>query len=196
MSNEPTTIEITSPDQFHQSLWKNGKGKTTQLAISSGHDLTNFDWRLSIASVVENGAFSNFTGYHRHLVLLQGNGMSLDFGSQQSVLRNSLDFAVFDGGSTTTATLHDGDITDFNLMTRTGRYEINFKTYKNRSIVPVENAELVFCYGTQSNTMITSQETNHSHILPMGHLLKMGNTPANDFLLSGDGLIVIHLNVM
>jgi len=60
-------ITIISPQQFKKTPWKNGKGETTELAISEGGTLENFDWRLSIASVTEDGAFSYFTGYCRNL---------------------------------------------------------------------------------------------------------------------------------
>lgn len=65
-------FKIISPDQYQIIAWKIGKGVTTELAINSGGTLNNFDWRLSIASVVGNGAFSHFSGYHRQLILLRG----------------------------------------------------------------------------------------------------------------------------
>jgi len=54
-------LTIISPQQFKQIPWKNGKGTTTELAISDGGTLDHFAWRLSIASVVEDGEFSDFS---------------------------------------------------------------------------------------------------------------------------------------
>ena len=52
-------INIITPEQFNTIPWKNGKGQTTELAISENGSIDDFDWRLSIASVVEDGAFSS-----------------------------------------------------------------------------------------------------------------------------------------
>jgi environmental stress-induced protein Ves len=67
-------LTILSPETFKTIPWKNGLGHTTELAINSGGNLGKFDWRLSIASVVNDGEFSNFSGYQRHLVLIKGEG--------------------------------------------------------------------------------------------------------------------------
>ena len=51
-------INIIAPKQFKTVAWKNGLGETTELAINRGGTLNSFDWRLSMASVVEDGVFS------------------------------------------------------------------------------------------------------------------------------------------
>ena len=69
---------IITPEQFTLVPWKNGLGYTTELAINDGGTLEKFDWRLSIASVTADGAFSSFAGYQRNLVLIEGSGLTLD----------------------------------------------------------------------------------------------------------------------
>ena len=75
-------LEIIAPNNFCVIPWKNGKGETIELAINEGGTIDKFDWRLSIASVVENGFFSDFTGYYRHLALIKGNGVELEHNNQ------------------------------------------------------------------------------------------------------------------
>ena len=70
-------ITIIPPTAFTTTPWKNNKGKTIELAISAGGTVEQFDWRLSMASVTEDGPFSDFSGYQRNLVLTQGNGIIL-----------------------------------------------------------------------------------------------------------------------
>ncbi|MFC3030984.1 HutD family protein [Pseudoalteromonas fenneropenaei] len=109
-------LTITTPEQFKQVPWKNGKGVTAELAINEGADMSNFAWRISKACVVEDGPFSFFPGYTRHLVLLEGAGIDLIIGDQSLTLNKPLDIAVFDGAQSTSGRLHQGAITDFNVI--------------------------------------------------------------------------------
>jgi environmental stress-induced protein Ves len=111
-------FNIISPDQYRAVAWKNGLGITQELA-SGGDNIDIFDWRLSMAPVINNGDFSDFEHYDRTLILINGNGLTLDHDSgQQDRLNHRFDMAHFDGGWKTSAKLHDGDILDFNVMTR------------------------------------------------------------------------------
>ena len=83
--------KIISPDQFKTIAWKNGQGETTELAISPGGTLADFDWRLSMASVVSDGAFSDFTGYDRQLILLNGHGIKLAHDDKQTDAADRID---------------------------------------------------------------------------------------------------------
>ena len=113
---------LISPIDFVSMPWRNGAGTTTELLkrdLPDEYDGDGFAWRLSMAEVVEDGLFSNFEHYDRTLVLLEGNGITLKHDDNQTdVLSNPLELAKFNGESTTYATLHNGAIKDFNIMTR------------------------------------------------------------------------------
>ncbi|MDP7592557.1 MAG: HutD family protein [Litorilituus sp.] len=110
-------IEIIEPEQFKTIPWKNGLGETTELAINEQANLDDFSWRLSIASVVNDGVFSDFSGYHRHLVLIKGKGLSLQHDDKNvDMLDKLLDVARFDGGCETLGKLADGAIKDFGYV--------------------------------------------------------------------------------
>jgi environmental stress-induced protein Ves len=109
-------LTIKTPDQFKHVPWKNGKGVTQELAINEGANIDNFIWRISMANVVEDGPFSNFTGYTRHLLLLEGSGIDLAFDGSTVSLNHTLAMAEFDGGMTTHGKLHNGPIRDFNVI--------------------------------------------------------------------------------
>ena len=110
---------IISPAQFKTLPWKNGKGETIELAINKNANLDDFEWRISMASVVEDGVFSDFSGYMRNLILIEGNGLNLQHDHNHiDKLSKLLDVATFDGSCTTVGNLHDGAITDFNIIGR------------------------------------------------------------------------------
>lgn len=111
---------IIEQDQYKRMPWKNGLGETLEIQRHEDNDGLRF--RISQASVVENGVFSDFIGLHRTLVLLSGGGMTLKHTSKNNshtnVLSNILDMAHFSGGDETLATLTNGKIEDLNIMVR------------------------------------------------------------------------------
>ena len=103
-----------SPSDFVTVPWKNGKGETIELAINPGGTLAQFDWRLSIATVVEDGEFSDFSGVERNLILIEGNALHLHHQLAGVETKYNLDkklsFATFDGASKTLGHLPAGPI--------------------------------------------------------------------------------------
>jgi hypothetical protein len=102
--------------------WKNGGGSTTQIAVfppDAGFE--DFDWRISLATIAEDGAFSEFPGVERSLALVEGHGMTLEIDGETTLLSKADPVAAFDGESRVVAKLNRGPSTDFNVMTRTER---------------------------------------------------------------------------
>ena len=186
-------IKTISPDQFKTIAWKNGQGQTTELAISPGGTLVDFAWRVSIASVVENGGFSDFSGYDRQLILLTGNGIKLTHDDEQvDVLSTPLAMAVFDGASHTIGKLIDGPIQDFNVMTKQGSYTAEVKTFSQQQSITCSAAGLNFIYAAKQSIAI---QISHDNIeLPHGHLLQVSNQAEENIKVSGQGFIVILIH--
>lgn len=191
---EHSLITIISPVEFKKIPWKNGLGETTELAISAGDSVADFSWRLSIASVVEPGVFSDFSGYYRQLILISGAGITLTHDELHTdCLVQLLDVAAFDGGCHTVGSLHHGPIHDFNVMVKKGVYQATVNTYVNNNIVNIDACELCFVYGI--NTEIELREkTDTGHHLPAGHLMKIAKPQAQQFQLGGERFIVIYLH--
>ncbi len=129
---------------YQRMRWKNGGGWTTELArspapTSSPPPLTQArmsdrraardsvislepDWRISIAEIESDGAFSTFPQCDRYIALLDGNGMTLEFdAAPAAALEQRLRFVRFDGEWQTRARLHDGPVRDFNVIARRDR---------------------------------------------------------------------------
>ena len=64
-----------TPADYRVMPWANGKGTTVEMlkTVENGR----MKWRLSRASVVENGDFSLFPGVERNLTVLTGPGFDL-----------------------------------------------------------------------------------------------------------------------
>lgn len=194
-------LTLFSPENYKTIPWKNGLGHTTELAISEGGTLDDFDWRLSIASVVNDGNFSNFAGYQRNLVLIEGEGLILDHGNGDiDELTNLLDIARFDGGSTTHGALVNGEIKDFNIMTNQLTFSPNVNCYIKQQTVTTQLTanSLLFAYSLTDNmTVVTPQDEGCN--VAVGHLIKlsaMSEKRQDDQLtvkVTGKNMIIVQL---
>ncbi|RKE86278.1 HutD family protein [Rhizobium sp. AG855] len=104
--------------------WKNGKGETVEIAVSPpGATVDNFDWRISMATVAEDGPFSVFDGIDRTLSVLTGEGITLSVeGHAPHSLRPECAPHAFPADRQTSATLLAGPVTDLNVMSRRGAF--------------------------------------------------------------------------
>ncbi|AAZ27218.1 HutD/Ves family protein [Colwellia psychrerythraea] len=197
-------LTIFSPENYKTIPWKNGLGHTTELAISDGGTLDNFDWRLSIASVVNDGDFSNFSGYLRNLVLIKGNGLTLDHrNGDVDKLTQLLDIARFDGASKTHGALTNGAIKDFNIMTNQLSFSPKVNGYIEQQTVTVRlsAASIFFAYSLTEKMLVTTPQDNSCSV-PVGHLIKLSamNEKLQDDQLTvkvtGKNMIIVQLEVM
>jgi environmental stress-induced protein Ves len=102
--------------------WKNGGGSTTEIAIGPPDaGFEDFDWRVSLATIEKDGAFSLFPGVDRTLALVEGHGMTLEIDGEPTMVTDLDPVVAFDGSSQVIAKLNRGGSTDFNAMTRSER---------------------------------------------------------------------------
>ncbi|GAA0817648.1 HutD family protein [Colwellia sp. D2M02] len=190
-------ITLISPDNFKTIPWKNGLGFTTELAINDGATLDDFDWRLSIASVANDGEFSNFSGYERNLVLIEGNGITLEhYEHHTDKLTQLLDIAKFDGAYKTTGLLHNGAIKDFNVITKQNStsVEVNSYTTMQQVAVPLQKSCVIFAYSLTDTTTIESLASQV--ILEQGSLAKVTATEQEGMVtISGKNLIITTITL-
>jgi environmental stress-induced protein Ves len=118
---DPAAVKLSllKPADYKTMPWKNGGGTTTELMAESCGAGEGYDWRLSIAQVAASGPFSDFSGYERSIMLVEGKGFTLDFAEAGTHhLTRSFEPLRFDGAWRTECTLIDGPVKDFNLIAR------------------------------------------------------------------------------
>tara|TARA_Y100001960_G_scaffold319311_1_gene390445 strand:+ start:125 stop:730 length:606 start_codon:yes stop_codon:yes gene_type:complete len=194
-------LTILFPETFKTIPWKNGLGHTTELAINSDGDLDNFDWRLSIANVVNDGNFSNFSGYQRHLILIEGEGIILDHGNGEiDNLTNLLDIAHFDGGSNTYGSLVNGGIKDFNIMTNKDSFtaEVNCYVKQHSANISLLTDRSIFAYSLK-NEMNIEHGSRIIASVPVGYVAQLHTNNVSEshkqdtVVISGENMIIIEL---
>ncbi len=117
-------MQIIRKSSFVVTPWKNGGGITHEaLRVPKLGD--PFDWRVSMAQIETAGSFSDFSGYHRVMVLLRGGGMQLSFSDQRrEYLQKTGDLVEFDGAMAPQCDLVAGPCVDLNLMVAKTRYTV------------------------------------------------------------------------
>lgn len=125
--------------------WKNGGGTTTEIAVApEGASLSDFDWRISMAHVGQDGPFSSFPGIDRTLSVLTGAGITLAFGDGERVAldRSSAPYP-FAADRAVDGLLVDGPIDDLNVMSRRGRWRHRVERLSGTGLLTASESLLV-----------------------------------------------------
>jgi environmental stress-induced protein Ves len=131
--------------------WKNGGGTTTEIAVSpDGAGLDDFDWRVSMARVEQDGPFSSFPGIDRTLSILEGAGIVLHVADRIPVgMTRASEPLPFPADVPTRANLIAGPITDLNVMARRARTSHSVERLSVSGSIEVAagtSATLVLCH--------------------------------------------------
>lgn len=187
-------FKIYSPQSFQTLPWRNGLGSTVELLAETPNKNEDFSWRLSIASVANDGPFSDFSGYDRTLLLLEGSGITLNKPNGVfKVLNSSLDYANFKGEDLIDATLHDGPIKDFNIMTLRSicTSSVTAIDETSESLLNI-NADKLLVYSIKPVNIQIGLEASIS--LEANHLLQFNYYINNTMTLDKTQAIVIQIN--
>ena len=187
-------FKIYSPQSFQTLPWRNGLGSTVELLAETPNKNEAFSWRLSIASVANDGPFSDFSGYDRTLLLLEGSGITLNKPNGIfKVLNSSLDYANFKGEDLIDATLHDGPIKDFNIMTLRSicTSSVTAIDETSESLLNI-NADKLLVYSIKPVNIQIGLEASIS--LEANHLLQFNYYINNTMTLDKTQAIVIQIN--
>ncbi len=111
-----TPIRVIRSADYVATPWKNGGGVTHEIARSDKDG--DAEWRISLATIDRDGPFSDFSGYDRTIVPLDGSGFELSFDDGSAVVldRRCVPFR-FEGEKNVFCRLLDGRSRDLNAMT-------------------------------------------------------------------------------
>ncbi len=127
--------------------WKNGMGRTREIATEASGADQPFLWRVSVAEVDSAAPFSRFPGIDRQIVLLEGAGfhMTLD-GDHTHALCTPFEPFAFPGEAAVQVQLAGGATRDFNLMVRRARAQGTLEVWRTPGAVPAgPSLVLVYC---------------------------------------------------
>ena len=149
--NDPEWTVLRSASDYRRMPWKNGGGETVEIAVHpQGATVADFDWRISMATVANDGPFSSFPGIDRTLSILDGDGMVLDIEGRAPVRLAAEDEPLhFPADATTSAKLIGGAITDLNVMTRRSGFSHTvqrLRVARSERIPGGAQTRIIFCH--------------------------------------------------
>lgn len=151
-------MKIFKAAEYQRMPWKNGAGETAEIAVfPKNAGLSDFGWRLSMATVASDGPFSAFPDVDRTLTILSGAGIELDVAGERLTLTTHSAPYAFPADVATSARLMADTVVDLNVMTRRGQFQhrverlhLPYMGRRNEAI------EMVFC---ASGTITLELET-------------------------------------
>jgi hypothetical protein len=119
VSDEAPGVTLLPAASQRRVRWHNGAGWTTELAARP--DAGAFDWRISVAEIEGDCEFSRLPGVDRSILVVTGEGFTLDAGGEPARLRAGGPPHAFAGDPGARCTVVGGPCRAFNVMTRRGR---------------------------------------------------------------------------
>jgi environmental stress-induced protein Ves len=111
------SLRIVTPAGRHTTPWRNGAGRTAEIAAHPASTLSGLAWRISVATVETDGPFSPFEGCDRTSLLLTGAGIDILSDDEEAVTLDrpfaSVDYPADRGAR---GRLHGGPVQLLNLI--------------------------------------------------------------------------------
>lgn len=173
-ARRPPAGSIVRTGDVPPGPWKNGAGTTREIAACGAvGSATDLGWRISVADLTRDAAFSRFPGIDRTFLIASGAGVALDVAGAATTL-DEWGLITFPGEDEVSVALPQGPATAINLMTgRSCRGVMR--------VLPVEGGRRLAPSTVAVLVLAGSATTSRGDILqPM------------DFLLCGVGVEDLH----
>lgn len=179
------SVRLLRPADYKAMPWKNGRGTTTELFRED--DAEGMVWRLSAADVIEAGDFSVFPGIDRVLMLLEGQGFDLDFGSNGRVrVAEPLQPVRFSGDWATRAENVRGRSRDLNLMLARGRVVAEVSVVEGGpTTAPLADRSVFLAIDDEFRIVVETSD----YTLGAGELLVVSDNAGLEARVSGSGTL-------
>ncbi len=188
---------------YRSMPWRNGKGTTTELAVGygpggAGETAGRFAWRLSLADVPDSGPFSDFAGYDRTIMMVEGAGMTLDFGPNgKAVVDRPFEPVSFKGEWETHCSLHAGPIRDLNVMVARDLVRADIGVQRLGAAPPggqvmrTAAGDVLLCHALAGSTRVRVGDGEAPFDLNPGETLRLDGGLAVPVEIKGAGAVVL-----
>jgi environmental stress-induced protein Ves len=185
-------LRLLPAHDYRRERWRNGLGWTREI-LRWPERAEDWDWRLSIAEIEQDGPFSVFPGVERELVLLRGPGVRLRFDDGET--REALPphgRVRFAGERAVQGELIDGPTHDFNLMWRRDRIEADLwhRPLVGSMVLFVEPGEQWAVHVLAGHAQCSSEDARE-RLHAADSLLLSANAQRRRFAIDGGGEVLL-----
>lgn len=133
-------ITLLTPAGYKRTPWKNGGGTTTTIAEQEGV------WQFGRTPITQGGPFSDYSGYDRMQVLVEGGGLVLKTPDGEIDVRRKLRPVRFGGETKIESRLEAGPVEVVNLIARRDVASIDLVVLPaGRTATPGKGIHFAYC---------------------------------------------------
>ena len=161
-------IELLDPGNYRRIPWKNGRGELIVIDSAGADSWENkgVAWHFGRTAIIEEGPFSDYSGYERLQVVVAGAGLVLVAPDHEIDLRVSMRPQRYDGGTPIRTRLEQGPVEVVNLIANRERFDIELNVVKaGATLSRVAGRHVVYAPGAAAAIDIDGR----------GHPLEPGN---------------------
>lgn len=154
------TAQILISDDYVHMPWKNGGGSTQEICRYPTNQEV-FDWRISMATVDQEGDFSLFEGYQRIISIVKGEGIFLEEAQAGKKLIRQQEVFSFPGDQLIHCELVNGTVIDVNLMYNPTRYHARMQWLppQTKPSTFTTSAKHILLYSMEGNPKVLINDT-------------------------------------
>lgn len=125
-------VEFLAPEGYRRIPWKNGRGELSVIDHEGEESWQNMGvaWHFGRTAIIEEGPFSDYTGYERVQVVTRGAGLVLIAPDHEIDLRLPMHPRRYDGGIPVRTRLESGPVEVVNLIADRTRFDIDLRVGK------------------------------------------------------------------
>jgi uncharacterized protein len=125
-------VDPLVPDGYRRIPWKNGRGELVVIDSEGGESWQGMGvaWHFGRTAIIEEGPFSDYTGYERLQVVTRGVGLVLIAPDREIDLRLPMHPRRYDGGTPIRTRLEKGPVEVVNLIANRARFDIDLRVGK------------------------------------------------------------------
>lgn len=188
-----TRIDLLRPEDYRRIPWKNGRGEMVVIDREGGDSWSDTNGKPSVAwhfgrtAIVEEGPFSDYTGYERLQVVIGGAGLVLVAPDHEIDLRIPMVPQRYDGGTPIRTRLEQGPVEVVNLIAVRERFDIDLRVGGNDAALPCAKGVHVM-YAPAADAAIDID--GHRYALADGHALRLRTAVETNVMVRSGAVLV------
>jgi environmental stress-induced protein Ves len=177
------TVEIIRAADYAEQRWKNDGGVTHEVAADAE---TPPAWRISVATIERSGPFSDFRGYDRTIVALDGSvTLTVDGASVPLTQYEPYEFR----GESTVDCAVAAVSRDFNVMTMRNECHHDVEIIASKTRFAIDDDEIVFAYVLHGDARVHEAHAQAGETVYLDSVESFDVTP-------GDGAAVCLVRII
>ena len=166
-------LQLIPAAEYREALWKNGGGLSYEIACD---DATNPTWRIAVARINRPGPFSDYRGYDRTILALEGGSVELEVNGARIPLVPLHPYG-FPGEARVHAHTRGGPARDLNVMTMRDEWVHDVEIVGAPARFVLDEEEFALVYAIDGAVLVDEQRCAAGDTVAVDECESFGVTP-------------------